>query len=128
MNTETVKTSVKTQNPAIRKKISVKTIKLSDQPVGFSFKGKFVGLTKGNEFNTLDEKTGEIITKHLQFAIFEDLETGERISYVADKGLTDQLNVAMVTQGQNIEVIKLEQVKLTKGRKMNQYDIFDLGK
>lgn len=127
MNTENVKQSVKTQNPAIRKKISVKTVKTSDLPTGSSFSGKFVGFTEGQPFQQIDDRTGEIVTKTLRFMVMEDLNTGERMSYVADKGLQDCISTAMVTPGQKIEVIKLEKVKLPKGRTMNQYDIFDLG-
>ena len=128
METQNVKNSEKTSNPLVRKKISVKTVKLSDMEKGFTFSGKFMGFSEGQPFQQIDEKTGEIVTKSLKFLVLEDLHTGERISYVADKGLQDGITAAMVTQGQKIEVIKLDKVKLPKGRTMNQYDIFDLGK
>ena len=124
--TQKHQTSEKTANPAVRKKISVKTCKLSDMDVGFTFKGKFIQWTKGQPFSTVNEKTGEILTKELQFALFEDLATGERISYVADKGLIDQMNLAGVNPGDKIEVQKLGKTKIGKGREMNQYDIFAL--
>ncbi|MGE0175398.1 MAG: hypothetical protein AB7T49_21625 [Oligoflexales bacterium] len=124
MNTENTKNSAPTNNPAVRKKISVKQIKLSDMDVGFKFSGKFLQFTKGQEFTTVDTK-GELITKALQFALFED-EKGERISYVADKGLVDAITLAGVTTGQKIEVIKLPKAAIGKGRTMNQYDIFSL--
>jgi len=127
MNTELSKNSVKTSNPAIRKKISVKTVKTSDLPTGTEFSGKFLGFTQGQEFKQIDEKTGEIVTKSLRFMVMEDLNSGERLSYVADKGLQDSISTAMVKEGQKIAVIKLDKVKLPKGRTMNQYDIFDLG-
>ena len=127
METQTNKNSQPTKNPAIRNKISVKTVKTSDLPVGASFSGKFMGFSEGQPFNQIDEKTGEIVTKSLRFMVMEDLNTGERLSYVADKGLQDSISTAMVTNGQKIEIIKLEKVKLPKGRTMNQYDIFDLG-
>lgn len=128
MNEQKLATSEKTANPAVRKKISVTTIKLSDEPKGYTFSGKFVGFTEGQPFQQIDEKTGEIVTKNLRFLVLETLTNGERVSYVADKGLQDAITNAMVTAGQKIEVIKLEKIKLPKGRTMNQYDIFDLGK
>ena len=126
MDTQNVKNSQPTKNPAIRKKISVTTCKLSDMEKGFTFSGKFVQFTKGQPFQTVDQKTGEIITKELQFALFETLETGERISYVADKGLIEAMNLAGVKEGDRIEVIKLGKAKIGKGREMNQYDIYSL--
>lgn len=128
METQNHKESVKTNNPAVRKKISVKTVKLSDMDKGFTFSGKFVGFSEGQPFQQIDDKTGEIVTKALKFLVMESLDTAERISYVADKGLQDGIAAAMVTPGQKIEVIKLDKIKLPKGRTMNQYDIFDLGK
>lgn len=125
MNTENQKNSQPTANPAVRKKISVKQVKLSDMEVGFTFKGKFLKFTTGQEFTTVDQKTGELVTKALQFALFED-EKGERISYVADKGLVDAINLAGVSEGNKIEVIKLPKAKIGKGREMNQYDIYSL--
>ena len=124
METQTNKNSVKTQNPAVRKKISVQQVKLSDQPVGFEFEGKFLGFTKGQPFQKINENTGEIITKELAFALFEN--GGTRISYVADKGLQDAINMAGVKENDKIAVIKLPKAKIGKGREMNQYDIFAL--
>ncbi len=108
-----------------RKKISVTQIKLSDQEVGFTFQGKFKGIVMGQPFSKVDQKTGEVVTANLRLVVMED-ENGERIAYVADAGLIGGLEAAMVKEGDKIEVEKLEKVKLTKGRTMNQYDIFSL--
>lgn len=124
MANETKKQETSTQvAPGLRKKLSVKSVKLSDQEIGFSFKGKFLQWTKGQPFTTVDQKSGEIVTKELQFALFEN-DAGERISYVADKGLVDAMSMAGVTEGLKIEVVKLPKAKIGKGREMNQYDIF----
>ncbi len=108
-----------------RKKISVKQVKLSDMDVGYTFRGKFLQFTKGSPFTEIKKDTGEIVTKELQFALLES-DTGERISYVADKGLIDGFNMAGVTQGMKIEVEKLDKVKIGKGREMNQYEIYTI--
>lgn len=124
METQNTKISEKTKNPAVRRKISVQTVKLSDMEVGFKFEGKFLGFNKGQPFTTMDKTTGEIITKELNFALFE--QDGSRISYVADKGLLDAINMAGVKDGDKIEVIKLPKASIGKGRTMNQYDIYAL--
>lgn len=109
-------------NKPVRRKISAKTINLSKQKPGFEFGGKYVGLVKGQEFTQTDSK-GEIVTKALQFAVFEN-EQGERTIYTADKGLQDALTTAMVKEGQKIAVVKCDKAEIGKGRTMNQYDIF----
>lgn len=106
----------------VRKKLSAKTINLSKEAAGFTIKGKYVGLVKGQEFSAVDGK-GEIVTKAMQFAVFEN-DKGERNLYTADKGLQDALMTAMVKEGQAIEVVKLEKTSIGKGRTMNQYDIY----
>ena len=105
-----------------RKKLSAKTTNLSKEQAGFTFKGKYMGLIKGTEFQQVDAK-GEIVTKAMQFAIFEN-EAGERNMYTADKGLQDALMTALVKEGQTIEVVKCEKTSIGKGRSMNQYDIY----
>lgn len=107
-----------------RKKISVKTLKLSEQPVGFKFQGVYKGQVLGQPFGRLDNKTGEIVQVQLTSVIME--EGGQRVAYLADAGLKTALVDAMVVEGQYIEVVKLEKAQLTKGRTMNQYDIFSL--
>jgi hypothetical protein len=107
-----------------RRKISVRQVKLSDMDVGFSFKGKYCGTVVGKPFKVINEKTGEITEKTISSVIFET--NGERTAYVADQGLLGALNDSMVKEGDHLEVVKLEKVKLTKGRTMNAYDIFAL--
>lgn len=109
-----------------RKKISVKTVKLSDQPTGFTFGGRYKGEIIGKPFSVVNEKTGEIEQRTMTQMVFEDPTTNERTSYVADAGLRNAIEQAMVKEGALIECVKLEKVKLTKGRTMNQYDLFEL--
>ena len=108
-----------------RRKISVKNVKLSDQDVGFTFSGTYRGTVLGSPFQSVDKTTGELLTKQLKSVIMED-EAGNRLAYLADTGLTNALTEALVKEGQRIEIVKLEKQKLTKGRTMNQYDIFSL--
>lgn len=112
-----------TENTLKRKKISVRSVKLSDMEVGFTFSGKYIGISQGQPFNTVDNKTGEVITKTIPSIIMEDAE-GNRTAYLADTGLRQAFNDAMVKENQTVEVVKLEKTKLSKGRTMNQYDIF----
>lgn len=105
-----------------RRKISVKSVKLSDQPEGFTFAGKFIGTVQGQPFTTIDVK-GEITEKVLTSVILEN-EKQERIAYLADKGLVGGITEAMVKEGDTIEIVKLKKVNIGKGRTMNQYDIF----
>lgn len=115
---------MKNDTKKTRKKLNAVTVKLSDKEPGYEFKGKFLGFSDGQPFNQIDEKTGEIITKSLKLATFEN--NGERVAYIADKGLQDALTSSMVKEGQEIEVVKLDKVKLPKGRTMNQYDVYSV--
>lgn len=108
-----------------RKKLTVTSIEMAKQPAGFTFKGKFLGRTQSQPFQELNEKTGEIVTKTLTFAIFED-DKGDRFKVIQDAGLKSSLDDAMVKEGQAIEVVKLEKKSLKGARSMNQYDIFAL--
>lgn len=108
-----------------RKKISVKSVRLSDMEPGFTFNGKYVGQVLGSPFQAVDQKTGEVVTKQIPSIVMEG-PNGERTAYLADTGLRQAFTDAMVKEGQEIEVVKLEKVKLTKGRTMNSYDIFAL--
>lgn len=117
--------TVKNTNTGTRKKISVRNVKLSDMPTNFTFRGIYRGTVLGAPFSKVDPKTFEVVTKQLQSVVMEDLE-GNRTAYLADMGLTQSLNNAMVQDGSIIEVVKLEKANLSKGRTMNQYDIFAL--
>lgn len=106
-----------------RRKLSAKTVNLSKEPAGFTIKGKFKGLIKGQDFTQVDSK-GEVVTRSMQFAIFEN-DRGERTMYTADKGLQDALLTAMVKEGQQVEIVKGEKISIGKARTMNQYDVFE---
>lgn len=105
-----------------KRKISVTTIKLSDQPTGYTFGGIYKGIVLGANFQQVDSKTGEVVTKQMRHVVFEN--NGNRTAFVADTGLVQTLETAMVKEGDSLEIVKLEKVKLSKGRTMNQYDIF----
>ena len=117
--------NVKNTNTVNRQKISVKTVKLSGEHPGFTFRGIYRGIVLGTPFNKVDPKTFEVMTSQLINVVMEDLE-GDRTAYLADKGLTEGLNNAMVQEGHLIEVVKLPKANISKGRTMNQYDIFAL--
>lgn len=106
-----------------RKKISTRKVDLANQKPGFTWQGRYMGLVDGTPFQDIDKKTGEVITKTLKTAIFEDAKA-ERTAMIADKGLQSALTEAMVSEGQWIEVVKLEKQQISKGRSMNQYDVF----
>lgn len=107
-----------------RKKISVTQVKLSDQPEGFTFGGKFVGMTEGKPFFVQDDR-GELKESRLTHFVFED-DKGERTAFVGDKGLVNGFETALVKEGDLLEIVKLPKTKLTRGRTMNQYDIFSV--
>lgn len=102
-----------------RKKISVDNIKLSDQPVGYTFSGIYKGQVLSAPFINED---GE--SKQLTSVVFD--KNGNRTAYLADKGLLQTLSEALVTEGMLIEVVKLEKAKLKGGRTMNQYEVYEL--
>lgn len=108
---------------ATRKKLTTRKLDVTKEDAGFSWRGKWVGFAEGAPFNDVDSKTGELVTKTLTMAILED-DKGERLSVIADKGLQGAINEAMLSVGREYEFVKLEKVKLSKGRTMNQYDIY----
>lgn len=122
-STQTETKSVATKNPMVRKKLSVQKIDLAKQPAGYILKGKYCGTSESEPFEKVIK--GEVVTKKLTFAIFED-EKGDRFKVIQDQGLRTALADAMVKQGQQIEVVKLEKSDISGGRTMNQYDVFDL--
>lgn len=107
----------------LRKKLSVAKIDLAKQPAGFSFKGKYLGTSESEPFQKVIK--GEIVTKTITFAIFED-EQGNRFKVSRDQGLRTALADAMVKEGQTIEIVKLDKVSLKGERTMNQYDVFEV--
>lgn len=116
----------KSEKQYTRKKISTRQVKLSEQEEGFTFQGKFIGIVEGQPYKVIDEKTGEVEYKTLKNAVFEDVDTGDRIAYLADRGLEGALTESMAKAGDLLEIVKLPKVKLTKGRTMNQYDVYQL--
>lgn len=106
-----------------KKKLSVESIRIAKEKAGFKFTGKFLGAVKGEPF-TKATPTGELVTKQLEFAVFEK-DDGNRFQVIRDKGLLDAMISAMVKEGQKIEVVKLEKADIGNGRTMNRYDIFE---
>ncbi len=104
------------------KKVSVKKINLAAQPVGFTFEGKLVGFAH-RPYTQLDEKKGELIEKTMTSIIMED-EKGERFAAIADKGLQTALDDSLIKEGMYFRAVKLDKAQLSRGRTMNQYDIF----
>lgn len=105
------------------KKVSVTKINLSTQKVGFTLEGKFLGFTESAPFQDIDAKTGEIVQKTMRSILLEDA-TGNRLAAIADKGLQSAITDAMISEGAWIKAVKLEKAQLSKGRTMNQYDVF----
>lgn len=122
-STQTETKSVKTTNPAVRKKLSVQKIDLAKQPAGYAFKGKYCGTSQSEPFSKVIK--GEVVTKTLTFAIFED-DKGDRFKVIQDQGLRTALADAMIKENQTIEVVKLDKSDISGGRTMNQYDVFSL--
>lgn len=104
------------------KKVSSQQIKLSDMPVGFEVSGKLVGFTD-KQISVVNEKTQELEEKTLTFAHLTD-EMDNKIKVVVDRGFTTALEDAGIHEGDFFKAVKLEKVKLAKGRTMNQYDIY----
>jgi len=115
-----------TQKQPTRRKVSVRQVKLSEQEEGFTFSGIFKGFTAGTTFTQIDPKTGEVNEKQLKSMVLEDKETKERTAFLADRGLEGAIQDSMVKEGDWIEIVKLEKVNLSKGRTMNQYDVYQL--
>lgn len=113
----------KTDKETKYRKVSVNKVKLSEQPVGFEWEGRFLGFTESAPFNVIDQKTGEVVTKKLTSALFED-ERGLRTSYIADMGLKSAISDANVVEGTWIKAVKCDKANIGKGRTMNQYDLF----
>lgn len=108
-----------------KKKLTVERIDLAKQKAGFAFAGKYIGVVVGEPFQELDKKTGELVTRALSFAIFEQT-SGARIKVIQDVGFRSAMTDAMVKEGMNIEIVKREKTTLSRDRTMNQYDIFAL--
>lgn len=104
-----------------RKKITADIIKLSDLEVGNSVMGIYKSTS---ERPWLDKETGE--EKTITQVHFENPANGERFLVFADAGFKNALSSAGVEENDMIEAVKLEQVALANGRRVNQYDIFQL--
>ncbi len=111
------------------KKLTAKKIKLSDQEVGFEFAEKSVFLKfSERSFEAPDEDTGEIVTKKIPLFLFaSQKDPNDRLLVTGDKGLIQALEEAGINEGDEVDhIVKLEQVKLSGNRKMNQYDVFGM--
>lgn len=105
-----------------RKKITAQILKFSDYPVGHKFQGVLVAM--GQERPWVDKTTGE--QKNIPLFTFEDKETKERTTVFGDSGLVNAMTSAGCTPGDWLEIEKLEQVDLGGGKRVNQYDIYQL--
>lgn len=104
-----------------RKKVTAKIIKLADLKPGQKIMGRY---TNHNTRPWLDKETGE--EKEINQFHFENPENGERFLVFADAGFVNAMSSAAVEKGDLIEAEKLEMVDLGGGRRVNQYDIFQL--
>ena len=102
-----------------RKKLNAEVLKLSDEDVGFSFKGKLMG---ESDRPWTDPKTGEV--KNIHQYLFEK-DNGERVVVFGDGGLNNVMNAACIEKGAKIEIVKLGQKDISGSRRVNQYDIFE---
>lgn len=101
----------------VMKKKNARQVKTSNEPTGFFFEGKYIGMV---EQPFIDKDTGE--TKTLHNLIVEDAN-GDRLKILADAGLRTSLADAMVKTGEYFRAVKQEKIKIGKGRTMNQWDI-----
>jgi hypothetical protein len=101
------------------KKLNTDIIKME---VGDEVEGKYIG-TSTAPWNEVDTKTGEVIEKELTRVFFER-EDGSKFLLFQDGGLKNALANAMVKEGDFIVIEKMPQVDIGKGRKSNQYDIY----
>jgi hypothetical protein len=104
-----------------RKKLTAKIMKCADLEVGQEVAGIYNG---DSERPWLDTKTGE--EKMIPQYHFEDPTTRERFVLFGDAGLKNAMSASGVQKGDKIAVQKLEMVELPGGRRVNQYDIFQL--
>lgn len=102
------------------KKITAEIVKFSDYDAGHSVKGKYLTRT---ERPWLDKETGA--EKIIPVFVFEN-EKGERFNIFGDAGLVNAMTGAAVKENQWIEIEKGEQVDLGGGKRVNQYDIYEL--
>lgn len=109
-------TSTKTRGP----KITAEILKFSDHEAGFTFQGKYLEKT---ERPWMDKESGE--EKIIPVFQFET-DKGTRVNVFGDAGLVNAINGASVKPGQWIEIEKAEQIELKGGRRVNQYEIYEL--
>ena len=115
------KTTETPTNPFKRaKKITAEIVKLSDFDAGHTVQGKYITKT---ERPWIDRTTGE--EKIIPVFVFEN-QNGERFNIFGDAGLVNAMSGAAVKENQWIEIEKLDQVDLGGGKRVNQYDIFEL--
>ena len=103
------------------KKVTAKIVKTADLKPGETIRGKYVGFS---ERPWLNKETGE--EKTIPQYTFEDLETTERFVVMGDAGFKNAMISAAIEANDIIEVEKHPQVDLGGGKRVNQYDIFQL--
>lgn len=108
----------------LRKKLNAEIKKTADMKPGDTFSGKYIDFNE-RPWNQVDKETGEIETKAIPQFIFENAG-GERVILMGDAGLKNCMANAGVTKGDTIEIVKMGMQDLGGGRRVNQYDIFQL--
>ena len=111
-----------------RKKITTEFLNLKELAAA---KAKFIGTYLGYQLvdGTPDSKTGEVKQYRRLFFQHRDHETLALLDTVAinsDKGLVSQLNNAMVTRGDTVEIEWLRKDDIGQGRSVNVYDVFGI--
>ncbi len=118
MGKNTSTTNTTTEN---RKKLTAKIMKCADLEVGQEVSGTFTG---DSERPWMDKESGE--EKMIPQYHFEDPTTKERFVLFGDAGLRNAMTSAGVQKGDKIAIQKLDKVDLGGGRRVNQYDIYQL--
>lgn len=112
---------MQTQNAELKKvtrrKITTDIVKMK---VGETVRGKYIGTTTGPY---IDRATGE--ESELTRVFFERPD-GSKFLLFQDGGLRNALANAMVSEGDLIEIEKLEKVSIGNGRTANNYDIYQI--
>lgn len=109
-----------TTNMTRGKKVNAEILKFSAHKPGFTFRGKLLGRS---EKPWVDKDDGE--EKIIPVFHFEN-ETHERINVFGDAGLVNAISGANIQEGQWIEIEKGEQHDLGGGKRVNQYNIYEL--
>ena len=117
-----METTTNTNTPA-RRKITAAIIKSADLNPGDSVKGVFLG---AGEREWVDKANGGEV-KMIPTFFFQTSPTDQsRFTLFGDAGLKNAITSANVQENAYIEIEKQEQVDLGSGKRVNNYDIFQL--